>query len=152
MAVEKSLVLIKPDAMARNLQWVIMNELEQLGLDMIGLKIVKVEKDFALLHYDELKDEFFFPTLLKYITGGFHGTNKVVAVCYQGEDAVARIRQALGATNPAEAEFTDIRGKYGRVIKLEDVDLMENVAHASSCAADGERESALWFKPDELIS
>lgn len=152
MAMEKSLVVIKPDAMARNLQWTIIDELESLDIEMVGIKIVKVEEEFALRHYDELKEEFFFPTLIKYITGQLHGTNKVVAICYEGEDAVAKIRTALGATNPEEAKFTDIRGKYGRVRKVGDINLMENVVHASSSAVDGEREVSLWFKPEELIA
>lgn len=151
MAVEKSLVLIKPDAMVRNLAGTVISELGTLGLDMIGLKIVKVEEEMALKHYDELKDMPFFPGLLKYITGQFHGKNRVIAICFEGENAVNKIRGALGATDPNDAAFTDIRGRYGRTKDINGVKLMENLAHASSSPEDGERESALWFDKSELI-
>lgn len=151
MAVEKSLVLIKPDAMVRNLAGTLITELGFLGLDIIGLKIVKVEEELAVKHYDELKDKPFFPSLLKYITGQYHGKNSVIAICFCGEDAISKIRTALGATNPDNAEFTSIRGKYGRVRDIDGDNVIENLVHASSSASDGERETALWFEKAELI-
>lgn len=152
MAVERSLVLIKPDAMARNLQGTVINELSSLDIDMIGLKLVEVSKDLALTHYDELKEESFFSTLISYIRGQYHGKNRVIAIAYQGDDAISKIRNALGATNPDDAEFNTIRGRYGRVRAVGDINLIENIAHASSSADDGERETNLWFDTDELIN
>lgn len=151
MAVEKSLVLIKPDAMARNLQGTVITELSALDIDMLGIKLVEVSKELALTHYDELKGAPFFSSLISYIRGEYHGQNKVIAICYQGENAISKIRTALGATNPNEAEFNTVRGRYGRIRPVGDINLIENIAHASSSASDGERETNLWFSSDELI-
>jgi nucleoside-diphosphate kinase len=117
---------------------------------IIGAKMVKVNRELAEAHYCHLKDKPFFGELLDYIQGKIYGEpwDRVMALVYQGEDAVARTRKIAGITNPEEADPVSIRGAYGR-ITTEGV--YENVIHCSSDASEAEREIKLWFKPEEII-
>ena len=110
--------------------------------------MVKVSKDLAAKHYAHLKEKPFYSELIKYITGRLHGDNRVMALVYWGEDAIAKVRKIAGATNPEEAEPTSIRGAYGRILTS---GLYENVVHASSSEEEAEREIKLWFEPDEIV-
>lgn len=149
MAKEVSLVLIKPDGAARKLTGLVIDRLEKAGLELIGAKVTRVTEELARKHYDGLKDKPFFPGLIEYIQGKEHDIpdGRILALCYYGENAIKAIRDVAGATNPEEASGDTIRGQFGRITTKGQ---FENVLHASSDPADGERETKLWFKPEEL--
>jgi nucleoside-diphosphate kinase len=133
------------------------------GLRFAGTKIVHVTTMLAEEHYEEHKGKFFFPSLLQYISGELHypadpDKRRVIALVYQGPDAVAKIRAIAGPTNPSVARDTKpgcIRS-LGTVVMLKDAEgkiigeRMDNLIHASANAADAEREIKLWFRPDDL--
>lgn len=146
---EKTLVLIKPDAMVKKLAGNVISDLYNTGLKMIGLKLVNVQKELAEMHYEEHKDKPFFQKLVGHITGELHDNENVIAIAYEGENAIKKIRDAAGKTHPEEADYSSIRGKYGRHVSS--TDCFENVIHASDSPESGEREIALWFKDDELV-
>ncbi|NCN86610.1 nucleoside-diphosphate kinase [archaeon] len=149
MTQEKVLVLIKPDAMIKNLYGQIMQELARLNLKMIGLKLVNVKRELAELHYEEHKGKPFVEKLIKHITGELHGNENVIAICYKGEDAITKVRTLAGKTNPYEAGNETLRGRFGRINPTNDC--FENVIHASDSPESGERETSLWFNSEELI-
>ena len=146
MAVQQTLVLIKPDGLVKSLAGNIITVLAETGLKISGAKIVQVTKELAEEHYKHLKEEKFFDELIRYIMGEFH-TKRVMALVYHGEDAIKKVRKIAGATNPEKAKPTSIRGKYGRVTSK---GTFENVIHASENKKEAEREIKLWFKPEEL--
>ncbi|MBI5201431.1 MAG: nucleoside-diphosphate kinase [Elusimicrobia bacterium] len=148
---EQTLVLIKPDGFKRGLTGLVIDRLDQAGLELIGAKMVGVTEKLAKEHYKDLADKPFFPNLIRYIRGEFHDlkANQVLALVYQGEGAIALTRKVAGATNPEQADPHSIRGSFGRVTTQGQ---FENVLHASGNAADAEREVKLWFKPEELVS
>lgn len=149
MASQRSLVLIKPDAIKRRLTGAVLSRLDDLNLALVGAKVVRVSRELAEEHYKPLRGKPFFDELIQYLCGALHGVDYVLALAYAGSDAVARIRQLAGATNPEAAEPTTIRGAYGR---LTTKGWMENVLHASSDEQEAARELALWFQPEELLS
>ncbi|MFH1395491.1 MAG: nucleoside-diphosphate kinase [Candidatus Omnitrophota bacterium] len=144
---EPTLILIKPDGLKKSLTGNILTRLSETKLDIIGAKIVKVSRELAEKHYAELKDKPFFEDLIKYIMGEYH-KKKVMALVYWGEDAISKVRDICGKTNPEEADSVSIRGAYGRITTA---GVYENVIHASANAADSEREIKLWFGPEEII-
>lgn len=146
---EKSLVLIKPDAMVKKLAGNIINDLYNLNLKMIGLKLVNVDEDLAKEHYKELQEKPFFQELLDHITGKVHDNENVIAIAYQGENAIQKIRDFIGSTNPDEASPNSIRGKYGKIHTK--TNCHETVIHASDSNKNAEREINLWFNKKELI-
>lgn len=150
MTTERTLVLIKPDAMSKGLSGQIINELNSTRLKMIGLKLVKVPKELAEKHYEEHKGKPFYEGLIEYITGKYHDDEAVIAIVYSGENAVKKIRDLGGATNPDKAEPKTIRGRYGK-IHTQKNNWHETVIHASDSPTSGEREIKLWFKQEELI-
>ena len=115
---------------------------------VLAARIVRVSKELAEEHYRHLKDEPFFPDLIRYIRGELHDRRKVMALVYWGERAIAKCRALAGATNPEEAESTSIRGSYGRITTT---GIYENVIHVSSKKSEAEREIKLWFTPDQII-
>ncbi len=145
---QATLVIIKPDGLKKSLTGDILSRLSKTHLKIIAAKVVKVSKELAEKHYAHLKDKPFYPELMKYITGQLHGENRVLALIYWGEDAIKKVREVVGATNPEEAEPTTIRGAYGRILTS---GLYENVIHASSSEEDAEKEIKLWFEPDEIV-
>ena len=147
MAVEQSLVLIKPDGLVKSLTGDVISKMSETGLKIVGEKVVQVTRELAEEHYQHLRDEKFFDELIKYIMGEIH-TKRVLALVYHGEDAIKKIRKIVGSTNPENAEPTSIRGKYGRITS---VGVFENVVHASEDQKEAEREIKLWFRPDELV-
>jgi len=147
MAVEQSLILIKPDGLVKSLTGNIISKLSEADLKIVGAKIVQVTQELAEEHYHHLKEEKFFDELIKYIMGEFH-TKRVLAMVYHGEDAIKKIRKVVGETNPEKAEPISVRGKYGRITQT---GVFENVVHASENTKDAEREIKLWFRPDELV-
>lgn len=149
MNTERTLVLIKPDAMIKNLYGSILQEIARLDLKMIGLKLVNVDDKLAEIHYEEHKEKPQFEKLKKHLKGEFHKNENVIAICYKGESAIQRIRELVGETDPNNALPNTIRGRFGRIhIKTE---VYENAIHASDSEKSAEREINLWFKPEELI-
>jgi len=144
----QALVLIKPDGLKKSLTGNILTRLSETKLEIIAAKIVKVSQELAEEHYQQLKDEPFFMELIQYLQGELHQRKKVMAMIYWGEDAIAKVRDIAGATNPEEASPTSIRGQYGRITTQ---GLYENVVHASANPEEAEREIKLWFNPDEII-
>lgn len=144
---QATLVLIKPDGLKKSLTGNILTRLSETKLDIVASKIVKVSKELAEAHYAQLKDKPFFNELLKYIMGDYH-KKKVMALIYYGEDAIKKVRDICGATNPEEADPVSIRGAYGRITTK---GVYENVIHASTNPQEAEREIKLWFSPDEII-
>jgi nucleoside-diphosphate kinase len=146
---EKTLVLIKPDAVAKGLVGNIISELDRLRLNMIGIKIVKVKKELAEEHYKEHTGKPFFDKLVSHLTGKLHNNSEVIAIVYKGENAIQKIREFAGNTDPEKADLRSLRGKYGRINSK--TDCFENVIHSSDSSESAKKEIALWFKPNELI-
>ncbi|MCX5782653.1 MAG: nucleoside-diphosphate kinase [Elusimicrobia bacterium] len=151
MAIEQLLILIKPDGLKKSLTGNILTKLSEAKLVIIGAKVVKVTDELAREHYKQLKDKPFFEELVKYIQGKLHGEQyqRVLAFVYQGEDAIKKLRDIAGSTNPEEADPVTIRGAYGRITTK---GIYENVIHCSSDSAEAEREIKLWFEPQEIVS
>jgi len=120
---------------------------------MIGLKLVNVQKELAEQHYFEIKEkrgQEIFDKLIKHITGELHNNENVIAIVYKGKDAIQKVRNLAGKTNPEEAEPNTIRGKYGRIHSK--TDCYENLIHASDSKESAEKEIALWFEDSELVT
>ena len=145
---EATLVIVKPDGLKKSLTGDVLSRLSKTGLRIIGAKVMKVGESLAHTHYGHLKGKPFFKDLIKYITGGLHGENRVMALVYYGRGAIDKVREIAGSTNPEEAEPTSIRGAYGRILTS---GLFENVIHASSSPEEAEREIKLWFEPSEIV-
>ena len=130
---ERTLVLIKPDAMQRGLAGEIISRLERRGLKIVAIRMLKVGKPLAKKHYAEHDGKPFFPGLVDYIT-----SSPIIAAVFEGADAIKATRQTMGATNPIEAAPGSIRADFG---------LMKgrNLTHASDSPASAKREIALFF-------
>ena len=137
-AAERSLVLVKPDAVRDGHSDEIIGRLERLGLKILARKTLHMDKALAEKHYDIHRDKPFFSGLVAYMTSA-----PILAVVLEGEGAVARIRQAMGATDPAKAEAGTIRADFG-------LDVTRNAVHGSDSAATAEKEIKLFFTDDEL--
>jgi len=148
MAIEQTLVLIKPDGLKKSLTGNILTRLSETQLEIAGARIVRVSRELAEKHYAALKGKPFFGDLVDYIMGKFHERKKVMALVYHGEDAIQKVRNICGATNPEEANPTSIRGAYGRITTK---GVYENVIHSSANPEEAEVEIKLWFTPDEIV-
>ncbi len=137
---ERSLVLVKPDGVQRGLVGEIIARLERRGLRLAGAKFMQVTAALAEEHYAEHKGKPFYNGLVEYITSA-----PVMAMAWEGPNAVAAIRQTMGATRPTEAAPGTIRHDFG-------LEVGRNLTHASDKPETGEREVGLWFKPEELLS
>ncbi len=137
---EQSLVLIKPDAIQRDLAGTIITRLEQLGLKVMAMKMLQLDKALAEEHYSIHKDKSFFNDLVDYISSA-----PIIAIVFKGEKTVEIIREAMGATDPANAEAGTIRGDFG-------LDIERNSVHASDSVQTAEKEVKLFFSEDELFS
>ena len=137
---ERTLVLIKPDGVQRGLMGEIIGRIERRGLRLVGLKFMQVSDELAAKHYAEHEGKPFHPGLLAYIKSG-----PVVAMVWEGSNAVAIARQLMGKTKPIEAEMGSIRADFA-------VDVGRNLTHGSDKPETGERETALWFAPEEIVS
>jgi nucleoside-diphosphate kinase len=140
MAKERTLVIVKPDGVQRGLVGPILSRLEARGLKLAGLKLVAVSQSLAEQHYAEHLGKPFYEGLLRYITSG-----PVIVACVEGTSAVQMVRNAVGATNPLNAAPGTIRGDLA-------LDIGRNLIHASDAPATADRELALWFSGDELVS
>lgn len=145
---EATLVLVKPDGLAKSLTGNILTRLSEAKLEIAAAKCARVSRELAEEHYKALQDKPFYPALIEYIMGKYHNRRKVLALVYVGEGAIKRVRELSGATNPEEADPTTIRGQFGRITTK---GVYENVIHASQDAKEAEREIKLWFEPEEII-
>lgn len=137
---ERSLVLIKPDAIQRGLAGTIITRLEQPGLKLVAIKMLHLNKALAQEHYSIHRDKPFFKDLVNYISSA-----PIIAIVFAGEKAVAVIRKTMGATDPAQAESGTIRGDFG-------VDIGRNSVHSSDSVATAEMEIKLFFAEDEIYT
>ena len=144
---EATLVIIKPDGLVKSLTGNILTRLSETRLTIIAAKISHVSRELAEEHYKFLKDKPFFEELIRYIMGEYH-TKRVLAMVYHGEDAIQKVRQICGSTNPEEADPVSIRGSFGRITTK---GVYENAIHASANREDAEREIKLWFSPSEVV-
>lgn len=162
---EQTLVLIKPDALKNSLTGYVLSQLSEFhtGLRFAGTKIVNVSRMLADEHYAEHRGKVFFPSLLEYITGLIHypkepWKQRVIAIVYQGPDAIKKIRNIAGPTNPhiARDEKPGCIRALGTVVPLKDADgkvigeRMDNLIHASASESEAEREIMLWFRPSDI--
>ena len=147
MTEQQTLILIKPDGLKKSLTGNVLTRLSETKLDIVATKIVKVSQELAEKHYCQMKEKPFFKELIKYIMGDYH-KRKVMAMVYHGPDALIKVREICGSTNPEEADPVSIRGAYGRITTK---GVYENVIHASASEEEAEREIKLWFEPDDII-
>src|SRR5438045_102473 len=133
MAAERTLVLIKPDAMSRGLAGEILRRFEQRGLTLEDAKLVRVTQSLAEEHYAEHAEKPFYGELVEFITSG-----PTLAVVLEGEGAIATVRTTMGATNPADAGPGTIRGDLA-------LSMPDNLVHGSDSPESAAREIALWF-------
>jgi len=138
VAVEKTLVLVKPDAMARGLAGEILARFERRGLVVRAARLVYVDRDLAERHYAEHAEKPFFGELVEFITSG-----PTLAFVLEGEGVIATARTTIGATNPAAAEPGSLRGDFASAMP-------DNLVHGSDSPDSAAREIALWF-PDGLV-
>ncbi|BAQ63833.1 nucleoside-diphosphate kinase [Geminocystis sp. NIES-3709] len=137
---ERTFLMVKPDGVQRNLVGEVIKRLENKGFTLVGLKLMSVSRELAEKHYDVHKERPFFNGLVDFIV-----SSPVVAMVWQGEGVVASARKIIGATDPLAAEPGTIRGDYG-------VNIGRNLIHGSDAIETAQREIALWFKEDELVS
>lgn len=148
---EVTLVIVKPDGLKKSLTGNILTKLAEARFMIVGAKVVRVSRELAEAHYQHLKEKPFFNDLIEYIQGKPYGPEfeRVMALVYKGPNAIKKVREIAGATNPEEADSVSIRGSFGRITTK---GVFENVIHASSDAKDAEREIKLWFKPEEIVA
>ena len=136
---EKSLVLVKPDGVQRGLIGEAISRFERRGLRLIAAKFIWVSKELAEAHYAEHKGKGFYDGLISYITSA-----PVMAMVWEGPNAVAAIRQTVGSTKPVESAPGTIRHDFA-------LEVGRNLIHASDKPETGVREVSLWFKSEELV-
>jgi len=139
MAIETSLVLVKPDGVRRGLIGEVISRFERKGLEIAGLKMLVMSGELSDKHYDAHVDKPFYPELKAFMTGG-----PIVAIAVKGENAIAHIRNLMGATRPHEATPGSIRADFCTTVG-------ENVVHGSDSPESAAKELALWFKKEELV-
>ncbi len=137
---ERSLVLIKPDAVRNGQSDEIISRLKKLGLKMAARKALRMDRALAEKHYAVHKEKPFFKELVEYMTSA-----PIVAMVFEGEKAVVKIRQAMGATDPAEAEAGTIRADFG-------LNVTRNAVHGSDSVETAEKEISLFFTEDEIAA
>lgn len=136
---ERTYIMVKPDGVARRLSGEIIRRFENRGLRLVGLKMVVPTRETAEAHYAVHSDKPFFGELVDFVTSG-----PVVAMVWQGNDAIALCRQMIGATKPINATAGTIRGDYT-------CDMMSNLIHGSDAPETAAQEMALWFTDGELL-
>ncbi len=136
---ERTLVLVKPDGVQRGLIGEVLSRLEHRGLRLVAAKFMQVSKDLAETHYAIHKGKPFYDGLIAYITSA-----PVMAMVWEGPNAVAAVRQTMGATRPTEAAPGTLRHDFA-------LEVGRNLTHASDEPANAEKEVALWFRKEELV-
>ena len=138
MALQQTLILAKPDAVARNLAGEILARFERRGLKVRAAQLVVASRELGSAHYAEHGEKPFFGELVDFITSG-----PTLALVLEGDGAIATARKTIGATNPAEADPGSLRGEFALAMP-------NNLVHGSDSPESAEREIALWF-PDGLV-
>ena len=136
---ERSLVLVKPDGVQRALVGEVISRLERRGLRLVAAKFMQVSRELAETHYAIHKGKPLYDGLIAYIISA-----PVMAMVWEGPNAVAAIRQTMGSTRPTEAAPGSLRHDFA-------LEVGRNLTHASDTFENGEKEVALWFKPEELV-
>ena len=136
---ERSLVLIKPDAVQRGLAGIIISRLERRGLKIVAMKMLQMDKALAQQHYAIHQDKAFFNDLVEFII-----SSPIIAAVFEGDKAIEAIRQTMGATDPAKASPGSVRGDFG-------LDVQQNLVHGSDSAENAEKEISLFFSPVEIL-
>ena len=136
---ERSLVLIKPDAIQRGLAGEIISRMERKGLKIVAMKMLNMDKNLAQRHYAIHKGKAFFDDLVNFIT-----SSPVIAIIFQGKNAVEIIRQMMGETDPAKAYRGTIRGDFG-------IDIGQNLVHGSDSLENASKEISLFFSAEEIF-
>ena len=136
---EQSFVMVKPDGVQRGLTGEIINRLERRGLKLVAAKFLSVSKELAEKHYEIHKGKPFYEGLIKYILSA-----PVMAMVWEGPNAVEAIRQTMGSTRPTEAAPGSVRHDFG-------LEIGRNLTHASDSVENGKKEISLWFLDDEII-
>jgi nucleoside-diphosphate kinase len=139
VSVERTLVLVKPDGVQRRLIGAVITRFEQRGLHLVALRMLRIDRDLAERHYAEHRGKPFFAGLVAFITSA-----PVVAMVWEGDDAVAQVRSMMGATNPSAAAPGSVRGDLA-------VSIGNNVVHGSDSPERGAEEVALFFEPSDLL-
>jgi nucleoside-diphosphate kinase len=137
---ERSLVLIKPDAIQRGLAGEIISRLEKKGLKIVAIKMLHMDKDLAQRHYAIHKGKAFFNDLVNFIT-----SSPIIAIIFQGKNAVEIIRRMMGETDPAKASSGTIRGDLG-------IDIGHNLVHGSDSLENASKEIDLFFSAEEIFN
>jgi len=137
---ERTLVLVKPDGVQRLLAGRILTRFEERGLKIVGLKLVRLDRDLAERHYAVHREKPFFAGLVDFITSG-----PIVAIALEGPNAIANVRMMIGSTRPNEAAPGTIRGDYA-------LETAQNLVHASDGPETAESELAMWFRDGELLT
>jgi nucleoside-diphosphate kinase len=138
--VERTLVILKPDAVQRGLIGQITARLEQRGLKLAGMKFIQIDNDLAAQHYAVHKGKPFYEGLIKYIT-----SSPVVVQVWEGKRVIETVRRTCGATNPIDADMGTIRADFG-------VEIGRNLIHASDGAETAAYEIPLYFKEEDLVT
>jgi nucleoside-diphosphate kinase len=139
VAVERTLILIKPDAVERALAGEILARIERRGFGVVAGKLLRVSRELGEKHYAEHAEKPFFGELVEFITSA-----PTWALVVEGEGAISTMRKTIGATNPADAEPGTIRGDLA-------TSMPNNLVHGSDSPESAQREIALWFPDDELV-
>jgi len=137
---QRSLVLIKPDAIQRGLSGEIISRLEKKGLKIVAMKMLHIDKNLAQRHYSIHKGKAFFDDLVNFIT-----SSPVIAIVFQGKNAVEIIRQMMGETDPAKAHSGTIRGDFG-------IDIGHNLVHGSDSLENASKEIDLFLSTEEIFN
>ncbi len=137
---ERTLILLKPDALQRGLAGEIIGRLERRGLKFVGMKLMQLDEATARRHYAEHEGKPFVDSLIEFITSG-----PLIAAAVEGPNAIALIRKQMGATDPQNADSGTIRGDLALFVQY-------NLIHGSDSPESAERELALFFNEDEIVS
>lgn len=137
---ERTLVLVKPDGVQRGLVGEVISRLEHRGLKLVGARFLRVDRQLAETHYAIHRGKPFYDGLIAYITSA-----PVMAMVWEGPNAIAAVRQTMGATRPTEAAPGTVRHDFA-------LEVGRNLTHASDEPANAEKEISLWFRADDLVA
>jgi nucleoside-diphosphate kinase len=140
LAVQRTLIIVKPDAVQRGLMGTILARFEQRGLRFCALKMMQIGRELAERHYGVHKGKPFYESLVNFIT-----SNPVVVGVVEGPNAIEAVRATMGATDPVKAEAGSIRGQYA-------IDIEHNLVHGSDSPETAQFEIDLFFRPDEILN
>ena len=137
---QRTLVLVKPDGVQRGLTGEVISRIERTGLKIVGAKLLQMDAALARRHYAAHEGKGFFPGLVQFITSG-----PLMALVFEGPNAVEVVRKVMGATDPVQAAPGTVRGDLA-------IDIGRNLVHGSDSAEAAQKEVALFFRPEELVS